>query len=102
MLLFSSSCLARLVRSSLGATVGLDSDPCGSGGLNANGTQLVTPLLHDEVADGEASFTQWFDKTRSEAGIRQSWAEIFRTAVELIAAQLAHNECGLPSCPRWR
>lgn len=40
------------------------------------------------------------DDVRPEAGIRQSWGEIFRTAVELIAAQLAHNECGLPSVPK--
>lgn len=40
------------------------------------------------------------DDARPEAGIRQSWGEIYCTAVELIAAQLAHNECGLPSVPK--
>lgn len=40
------------------------------------------------------------DAARPEAGIRQSWGEIFSTAVELIAAQLSHNESGLPSVPK--
>jgi DNA-binding LacI/PurR family transcriptional regulator len=40
------------------------------------------------------------DASRPEAGIRQSWGEIFSTAVELIAGQLARNEVGLPAMPR--
>ncbi|MFA6962873.1 MAG: LacI family DNA-binding transcriptional regulator [Opitutaceae bacterium] len=40
------------------------------------------------------------DASQPEAGIRQSWGEIFSTAIELIAGQLARNEVGLPAMPR--
>lgn len=37
---------------------------------------------------------------RPWAGIRQSWAEIFSTAVDQLAAELARNEFGLPKSPK--
>jgi LacI family transcriptional regulator len=48
----------------------------------------------------EAAYASLDCTDRPCAGIRQSWSEIFSTAVDQLAAELARNEFGLPKSPK--